>query len=79
LISSKTSENEPFGEHLNDMMKTLNSAYDKFLETSKSCKAFLNCVISMHGGDKPFIRFDKKALNLLSELNAEIEFDIYNY
>lgn len=78
LISSKADDKESFETHLNDILNKINSRYDKLIEMSKKCKVYLNCVVTMYNGDRPFIKFDKESIKILHELNAEIEFDIYN-
>ena len=79
LISSKVNEKEPFETHLDDIIKKIDSRFENFISISKTCNTYLNCVISMYDGDRPFINFNRKQLKILNELNAEIEFDIYNF
>jgi len=79
LISSGIDEDESFESHLGSIMNEIDSKYSRFLELSGKCNIYLNCVIKMYEGDRPFISFDKRTIKKLGELNAEIEFDLYNY
>ncbi len=78
-IHSKMSSEQNFDKHLDSLVKQIKPKYKQFIKFSKLNRPRLNCVVEMYKKDKPSIYFSNKYIKFLSELNIDIDIDMYNY
>ena len=76
-ISSSLSSSHPFMEHIDSLLKILIPLKDKFKNLPSTCEIILSCHIYIYEDSMPAICLDAKTVNLLSDLNAEIDIDLY--
>lgn len=76
-ISSSLSRSHPFMEHIDSLSKILIPLKDKFKNLPSTCEIMLSCHIYIYEEGMPAICLDVNMVKLLSDLNAEIDIDLY--
>lgn len=75
-IQSTLDKSENLEDHIKSVLEQLQENWTFFIETSQKYYAEIACVIYIKG-QTPEIHFDKEILQKFSQLNAEIDVDLY--
>ncbi|MDX2230510.1 MAG: DUF4279 domain-containing protein [Leptolyngbyaceae cyanobacterium bins.349] len=67
---------DDLADHVRAVLEQLHVSWQTFVEVGAQFDSEVCCIIYT-GGERPAIHFDRAILNQLSELNAELDVDLY--
>jgi hypothetical protein len=84
LIESGLGKNAELENHLESLKHILNPAIDKIEQLPKETEAEISCVVNIYHSrsieeehNTPALHLDLKHIQLLNQLKAEIDYDLY--
>lgn len=76
-FSSYEESSNKFEAHVDSLIGILSPIKGALKKLSASCHSELSCVIYIYGDDRPAMHIDKKVLRFFSNLNTDIDVDLY--
>lgn len=77
-LKSNPDSSEELENHIQFIIESLRPNWDKLVKLASSCHIELSCVIYIED-EVPSIHFDRKLIEQLAELKAEIDIDLYDF
>ncbi|MBD2307081.1 DUF4279 domain-containing protein [Chroococcidiopsis sp. FACHB-1243] len=77
-FKSKLEESATLEDHISYIFEQLKPNWQNLVEICTHYYTEIECAIYFYEDDIPAIHFERQSLKLISELNAEIDIDIYD-
>lgn len=78
MLNIQILNSEDLEEHITELLNKLSPIWDRVVKLSQLYYAEINCVVYSYEAQGPGLHLDKKTLEKIVELNAEIDLDYYS-
>lgn len=76
-LKSKLEDSATLEDHVESVLEQLKPSWQPLVKMCTRYYTEIECVIYVFGDDSPAIHFNRETLKRISELNAEIDIDLY--
>lgn len=76
-LKSKLEDSATLEDHVESVLERLKPSWQHLVKMCTRYYTEIECIIYVYGDDSPAIHFNRETLKRISELNAEIDIDLY--